>query len=184
MTAKRTLDLGCGRKKTPGAVGLDMVALPGVDVVHDLNAFPYPFEDNTFDLVIARHSLQHLDRIVLVMEELHRILRPGGELRIYVPHYASDNFNTDPTHKTSFGLRSMNYFASNVPFHYTFYTNKSFILNERHLSFRQHDDGYSLKNPFKLLGIEWMANRAPRIYERFFAYLLPPSEVFFSLTKE
>lgn len=184
MSTGKILDLGCGMKKTDGAIGLDMVALPGVDVVHDLNAFPYPFDADTFDLIIARHSLQHLDRIVLVMEELHRILKPGGELRIYAPHYASDNFNTDPTHKTSFGFRSMNYFVSNVPFHYTFYTNKSFILKNRRISFRQHDDGYSLKNPLKLLGIEWAINKAPRIYERFFAYILPPSEVFFSLTKE
>ena len=46
---KKILDLGCGRNKVPGAIGLDLFPVPGVDVVHDLEAFPYPFENNSFD---------------------------------------------------------------------------------------------------------------------------------------
>jgi predicted SAM-dependent methyltransferase len=184
MKHKKILDLGCGLRKATGAIGCDMVSLPGVDVVHDLNSFPYPFPDEEFDLVIARHSLQHLDRIVPVMEELHRILRIGGELKIYVPHYASDNFNTDPTHKTHFGYRSMNYFSDNIRFHYSFYSNKRFTINERKMSFRQCDEQISIKNPFRVLGVELLVNKLPRIYERFFAYLLPVSELYYSLTKK
>lgn len=180
---KKVLDLGCGLRKTPGAIGCDMVSLPGVDVVHDLNAFPYPFPDEEFDLVIARHSLQHLDRIVPVMEELHRILRVGGELKIYVPHYASDNFNTDPTHKTRFGYRSLNYFVDNIKFHYAFYSNKRFVMDERKMSFRQCDDHLSIRNPLRLLGVEWLVNKLPRIYERFFVYMLPVSEIYYSLRR-
>ncbi len=180
----KTLDLGCGLRKTVGAVGVDSVNLFGVDVVHDLNIFPYPFDDNTFDLVIARHSIQHLDKIILVMEELHRILKIDGELRIYVPHYASDNYNTDPTHKISFGYRSMNYFVSNIPFHYAFYSDKKFLLKDRKMSYRRCDDSLSLNNPFRIIGIEWVVNRFPRIYERFFVYFLPVSELYFSLIKK
>ena len=39
------LDLGCGSVKAEGAVGLDNVGLPGVDIVHDLLDFPYPIEN-------------------------------------------------------------------------------------------------------------------------------------------
>ena len=107
----RTLDIGCGNNKLIGSIGCDFIDLPNVDVVHDLNQFPYPFQSNSFELVVAKHSLQHLNNVPKVMDEIHRILVPGGKLLIYLPHYASDNFNTDPTHKASFGLRSMNYFC-------------------------------------------------------------------------
>ena len=43
------LNLGCGRDIREGYVNLDKAGLDGVDVVHDLNVFPYPFEDNEFD---------------------------------------------------------------------------------------------------------------------------------------
>jgi predicted SAM-dependent methyltransferase len=56
----KTLDLGCGIHKFPGSVGLDVVPLDTVDVVHDLNAFPYPFEPNTFDAVRMTHVVEHL----------------------------------------------------------------------------------------------------------------------------
>ena len=67
----KTLELGCGRNKHPDAVGIDRIRLPGVDVVHDLNRFPYPFPENTFSTVYATHVIEHLDSIIAVMEELH-----------------------------------------------------------------------------------------------------------------
>lgn len=69
----KILDIGCGNNKMKGAIGIDRVALPEVDIVHDLNSFPYPFEDNTFDEIYAAHIVEHLDSIIRVMEELHRI---------------------------------------------------------------------------------------------------------------
>lgn len=179
----KILDIGCGKKKYPAAIGIDRVFLEGVDKVWDLNVFPYPFESESFDLIVARHSLQHLHDIVLVMNEIHRLLKKDGIVKIYVPHYASDNYNTDPTHKTHFGYRSINYFCNNVNFHYTFYTDKYFRLVERYLSFRQIDDKSIFKNPFRLIGIEWLINKFPRIYERFLVYILPPSEIYFQLKK-
>jgi len=53
----KILELGCGANKTPGAVGVDRVAGPGVDVVHDLSRLPWPFPDNTFDEVRLSHIL-------------------------------------------------------------------------------------------------------------------------------
>lgn len=180
----RVLDIGCGRKKQAGAVGLDCIPLPGVDVVHDLNIFPYPFENEEFDSVIARHSLQHMDNIIAVMEEIHRIARSGANIFIYVPHYASDNYNTDPTHKTHFGYRSMNYFVDNLDFHYNFYTSKRFILRDRYMSYVSVDSTMSIRNPFWWLGLEMVVNKFPRIYERFFVYWLPVSEIYFNLERK
>ncbi len=80
------LNLGCGEEHKVGYVNLDWQTLTKPDVAHDLNQFPYPFADNTFDLVEASHILEHLEKPFAVMKELHRILKPGGKLLIKVPH--------------------------------------------------------------------------------------------------
>lgn len=178
------LDLGCGPNKFPGALGLDMFDLPGVDIVHDLESYPWPFPDNSFDRVICRHSLSHLNDLIKVMAELHRVLRPGGFLEILAPHYASDNFNTDPTHKIAMGYRTVNYFCENVPFRYSYYSNARFRLVRRYLSFRNNRTDFCQArgmNPFRWVGLEQFVNAMPRLYERFFVYWLPPSELYFKM---
>ena len=55
--AARTLDVGCGRDKIPGALGVDRVALPGVDVVHDLDSYPWPFEDSSFEALVREQIM-------------------------------------------------------------------------------------------------------------------------------
>src|SRR5436190_1707390 len=55
-----TLDIGCGGSKTPGAVGIDILPAPGVDIVHDLNKLPWPLEPNRFDAIVCSHVLGEL----------------------------------------------------------------------------------------------------------------------------
>jgi SAM-dependent methyltransferase len=108
----RILELGCGQiKRCPTAVTLDINPDSMADVVHDLNSFPYPFDDNAFDIVIAEHVLEHLGDLIRVVEELHRILKPGGLLYVEVPHFSSNDHFTDPTHLHAFGFRSFDYFV-------------------------------------------------------------------------
>jgi len=106
----KILDIGCGKKKTEGAVGIDRVALPGVDVIHDLNSFPYPFADNLFDEIYATHIIEHLDSITKVMEELHRIAKPDAKVIIITPHYSDFQSWNDPTHKWHLTTYSFRYF--------------------------------------------------------------------------
>ena len=98
----KKLNIGCGRNVKKGYINLDVVRLPGVDVVHDLEKFPYPFDDNTFDLIEASQVLEHVDNLRGVMKELARILKPGGKLKIDVPHFSSNTAYMDPTHKRFF----------------------------------------------------------------------------------
>lgn len=94
----RVADLGCGSSKTPGSVGVDIHPYPGVDVVCNLNGGNWPLKDGEFDKVIASHIIEHVSDMVLFMKEIHRILKPGGELVVYTPHFSSVNSWTDPTH--------------------------------------------------------------------------------------
>ena len=181
---ERWLDVGCGISKLSGAIGIDMIALPGVDIAHNLEKYPWPFPENNFDHVICRHSLNHLGDLIKAMEELHRICKPGGIVEVLAPHYASDNFNTDPTHRIAMGFRSMNYFCDNVPFKYHYYSKSRFDLVRRHISFRDNRADFCDQispNPFRWIGFEQLVNKMPRLYERFFVYWLPPSELYFKL---
>ena len=73
MPGAVVLDLGCGQDKTPGALGVDLVPGPGVDLVHDLNVTPWPLEQNRFDQVVCSHVLEHLSDLAGVMREIHRV---------------------------------------------------------------------------------------------------------------
>ncbi|MBI2030856.1 methyltransferase domain-containing protein [Candidatus Kaiserbacteria bacterium] len=82
------LNLGCGEDKKDGFVNVDWSPLVKPDVVHDLNAVPYPFADGSVDHVEAFHVLEHLTLPFDKMHEFHRILKPGGTLHIKVPHFS------------------------------------------------------------------------------------------------
>lgn len=103
----KILDLGCGSRKTPTATGVDIDPKSQADVIHDLNVFPYPFEDNTFDEVVTNHVLEHLDDTLAVLNELHRITKNGGKIKLRVPHYTGVSAWGDLSHKRTFsaGMR-------------------------------------------------------------------------------
>lgn len=118
--SKRLLVIGCGDKpwrpseRWPGVVNLDVLPLPGVDVVWDLNRTPWPFEDEAFDSVVADNILEHLDDLFSAMEEIHRVLKSrcdsddSGLLELSVPLAGSFNHYTDATHKRGFTLHTFN----------------------------------------------------------------------------
>ena len=62
--------------------GLDLEEGPGVDIVTD-NPFSYPFDDDTFDVVISGSTMEHVTAIWLWIPELVRVLKPGGTLCIH-----------------------------------------------------------------------------------------------------
>jgi hypothetical protein len=95
-------NMGCGQSKLPGYVNVDQASDCLPDVVHDLEQFPWPWEDNSADEVIFHHSLEHLGEspraFLRIMVELYRICRNGAIVQIDVPHPRHDNFLNDPTH--------------------------------------------------------------------------------------
>jgi len=125
------INLGCGRKYLEGYVNCDVVATVRADRYFDLNTFPYPFADGSADEIFMDNVMEHLDDVVRVMTELHRILRPGGVLRIIVPYAKTDWAFQDPTHKHFFTERSMDYFTAENP--YSFYLPCRFKVLESRL---------------------------------------------------
>ena len=93
------LHVGCGRERLEGWVNIDAAALPGVDVVADVTR---GLEFHDCEAIYAEHFLEHLplDRAVDFLVEAHRVLAPGGLLRLSTPnldwvwltHYHADAF--------------------------------------------------------------------------------------------
>ena len=85
----KRLNIGCGNEakeyKKNGYINLDIEPNENVHVVHDLNIFPYPFKDNTFDEIYASHIIEHLINPYMVLMELYRILKSNGVIIVKLP---------------------------------------------------------------------------------------------------
>lgn len=93
------LNLGCGTNILDGFVNADFFTTRGIDFAADLR-YPLRIADNSFDGIICEHTLEHLtyDEVARLLKECHRVLKPGGILRIAVPdlsifihHYCADD---------------------------------------------------------------------------------------------
>lgn len=107
-----------------GYINCDVLPHIKADKYFDLNRFPYPFDESSIDEILLDNVLEHLPDVVGVMRELHRILKHGGILKIYVPYGKADRAIQDPTHVHFFTEKSMDYFTEG--YHFSYYTNFRF----------------------------------------------------------
>ena len=96
------LNLGSGSIKIKDYINVDKYEIFKPDILHDLEQFPYPFEDSSVDNIILSHILEHIgqspDTFNTIMRELYRICKNKASISITVPHPRHDDFLTDPTH--------------------------------------------------------------------------------------
>lgn len=151
----KSLDLGCGQKsKKEGSVGLDIRPAPHVDIVHDLNQYPYPFADNEFDHIEMSHIIEHIRQPLHLMNEVHRIAKDGATIRVITPHYTSQLSYGDLEHVHHLGYISF----------LTLQKTGLFKIEKHRLHFTDF---------YKILGVSLWANRTPRRWEKYFGFLLP-----------
>lgn len=93
-----SLDIGCGEHRQPGFLGMDKQALPGVDVVHDLEDIPWPFPDDCLDRALISHILEHVHDLLAFMAEVHRVCKDGAHVFVSTPYWQSMGAWSDPTH--------------------------------------------------------------------------------------
>jgi len=76
------LHLGCGERYIPGFYHVDAVARPHVDHIGEIDKLP--MSSGSVDLIYCCHALEHFLRpqTASVLGEWHRVLKPGGVLRI------------------------------------------------------------------------------------------------------
>jgi len=172
---ERVLHLGSGSRPLPGSVTADILALPGVDVVHNLDVYPWPYADGSFDLVYAHNVVEHLTDIVRVMEEIWRILTPGGRVVITVPFFRSVDAFSDPTHKHYFTSHSMDTFIKGRSSYS--YTQKVFTQIGFWYGWPQ-----TPKNPVKRLLKSYIYSHT-YAYDTYLSLLLPAEIVTWELEK-
>jgi predicted SAM-dependent methyltransferase len=173
---KKILDLGCGNKKKIGSIGIDINLNTDADIIHDLNIFPYPFKESTFDEIHGDNVIEHLDNVVKVMEELYRISKDKGIIIIKVPYFRSRYAYIDPTHKHFFTVDSFTYYdPSHI--HHTLYNYSKCLFKT---TGRYFDIGFPSENILKRF-VKDLCNRQPRLYEHYFSHLFPLDELTFYL---
>lgn len=109
------INMGAGGDIRQGYINHDIAQLPGIDVVHDLNVYPWPWQAASADEIIAKDLLEHLEDFMAAMEEIHRILKPGGVVRISVPYWNSVSRHGDPTHRRGFHELTFRFFDPESP---------------------------------------------------------------------
>jgi SAM-dependent methyltransferase len=157
----RTLDVGCGINKLAGSIGIDRNPASRADVICELDQFPYPFRDSSFDALQAVHVIEHVGDVMKTMEEFHRLVRAVGEVLIVTPHYTDFSSFCDPTHRWHLNSFSLRYFGEDNA-GYGYYSKVRF----KEISVR-----VKLLAFWRWLGFEFLVNTFPR-YRRFWEHYL------------
>lgn len=152
------INLGAGGDPKEGMINVDMLDLPGIDIIHNLMNFPYPFQTNSADYIGAVDLVEHLDNyiygvevyqnasdgieyrltagqptVIAFIEECHRILKPGGELFMQMPGWKSPLLWIDVTHVRGFDIQSFDFFDPDTEFGKTrdFYSEAKFKITKK-----------------------------------------------------
>ena len=104
------LNLGCGDDIKEGFYNVDKRHRKGVDLIFDLNKKTWPFKTNSVDYIYCKDILEHLDDMHNSMNEISRILKPGGKVFITMPHYTSPDAWGDPEHTRPINSKTFYHF--------------------------------------------------------------------------
>lgn len=103
------INIGAGSTKIEGFLTCDYDKLNNPDYCFNLETDTFPFANNSVEIVVAHHVLEHLgEGYFNCLKELYRVCKHGATIDIRVPHHRHDYFYDDPTHRrpiTVGGLR-------------------------------------------------------------------------------
>jgi len=94
------LNLGCGVNHKKGYINVDKYGEP--DLHHDLEIFPWPWDDSSVTEIVLNHVMEHLGQetniYLNIVKEIYRVCKDQALVNIAVPHPRHDDFINDPTH--------------------------------------------------------------------------------------
>jgi len=113
---KIILDIGCGKKKLPGSIGLDFSDLSDADIKLNLSSERLPFQDSTVDDVFSSHALEHFtdEGFIHILKEIYRVLKPEGYFYLIVPYFTTLANLANPFHNNNicFNEHTFRFFSS------------------------------------------------------------------------
>ena len=106
------LNLGANDRSFPGFLSVDICE--PADFIADLTK-PWPWPDSSVDEVLAYDVFEHLPDKRHTMHELWRVMKPGGIVRIQVPHATDgDGGHCDPTHCSMWTTSDFEYYHPGI----------------------------------------------------------------------
>ena len=176
----KKLNLGTGHKPMKGYINVDILDLKGVDVIHDLDKFPYPFRGNSIDEIYTEYTMEHMKDIIKTLKELHRICKPNAIINMIVPHFTFHRMFGDLTHYRFFSYTSLDNFCNiNSKRNINYDKDLKFEMVKKKIGF-YHKGKKGIGTKF-LLPFQLIFNLIPIIYERFFCFLIPATQIRFKL---
>jgi ubiquinone/menaquinone biosynthesis C-methylase UbiE len=170
------LELGCGRSRTSGRIGIDRIDSIFVDIVADVEEGLLFLPDNSVDEIHSKSFFEHVNDLEGLMREVVRVLKKEGRCYIFVPHFSNPYYYSDYTHTKFMGLYTFYYFVDEnfqlsrkVP---NFYTNTRIRVVSQKLV---------IANPFKKgawfkKGLDRFFNRSTarqEFYEENLCWMIP-----------
>lgn len=167
-TSINKLNLGCGAKILTGYVNVDNnpVLADKRIVRHDLERFPYPFNDSQFDEILLDHVLEHLENPLAVLTEVYRIGKNGCRVIVNCPHFSYNWVH--PLHKSPISSWLFSYLNTDNLEHYG---NTKYIVESIRLSWLKSTHE-KRSFPIRLIDdtINFFANIHIGITQRIFCY--------------
>ncbi|GAB3018255.1 hypothetical protein GCM10011376_00910 [Nocardioides flavus (ex Wang et al. 2016)] len=185
---KVSIELGCGpAKRDPQALGVDVLDLPGVDLVSDAQTFLQSLPDGSVDSIYSEHFLEHVPNAYALVAESSRVLKAGGQFRAVIPHFSNPWFYSDPTHSTHFGLYTFAYWVESHPFsrgvpHYS--TPLPFHVESANHIFKSNRP-FLLRHALKKTLGSWVntSRWTQEFYEEHLTWIMPCYEIDYRLTR-
>lgn len=144
------LDIGCGENKQQGFIGMDARDLECVDIIHDLESFPYPIPDESCNKILGSHIFEHIKPWLSIdmLNELWRIMKWDGSLILTMPYAGSKGYWQDPTHCNGCTEATFQYFDPKYPL-YNIYKPSKWKLKKESPTYRPNGNLEVVMNKIK-----------------------------------
>ena len=169
------INFGCGNDKRKGYINVDMSKQVKPDVVWDLEKTPLPFKDNSVTEILAFHVVEHVRNFIPLIHDFWRISKNKSIIKVKTPFYSAWGQFNDPTHVRFFSPMTFNYFNKGNYSHQVGSNKDMFKIKKVRIN-------YGIG---RLKKLNWLINPFlnfhQEFYCRFFAWILPASEIEYEL---
>ncbi|HPA25376.1 MAG TPA: class I SAM-dependent methyltransferase [bacterium] len=115
---KIKLDLGCGKEKKDGFIGIDINPQSQADII--ASALNLPFKENSVDEIYSRHVGEHFSpiEIDIFFKEIYRVLKPGSKAFLKIDRDWSKKrlLKKDSTHAYRYSTEEIRQHLKNFKF--------------------------------------------------------------------
>jgi SAM-dependent methyltransferase len=163
------LNIGCGNKAIDGYVGVDKFQCDAADYICDIENEKLPFDDGSVDAIMLDNVIEHFGDIPKVINELIRVSKKGGVIKIITPHFSALSSWIDPTHIHHLSYFSFDHFEKDSASHYV---GKGIRIQKKKLSFGGGIFGLLARLLFRI---------SPKKYEQKYCFIFRASTLTFWL---